>query len=116
MPEKYSQEIRQFTASVPGYDAPLKFVGAGTSGGNLNWSRGFFSRMRENGETEVVFRGAKIGSAKARMLSTKESHITLLKTRALSDLMIMLLNSKHTIIQFWSGINYAITRFQIDLV
>lgn len=49
-PEEYSQEFRRYLAAVPGYGVPLKFLAAGPNGGDLNWTRGFFSRMREKGE------------------------------------------------------------------
>jgi alpha-N-arabinofuranosidase len=48
--EEYSQEFRRFTAAVPGYRIPLKFVGAGASSDDLNWTRGFFSKTLEKGE------------------------------------------------------------------
>lgn len=50
LPDEYAQEYRRFTAAVPGYDVPLKFIGAGASSDDLNWTRGFFSKMREKGE------------------------------------------------------------------
>lgn len=49
LPDEYAQEFRRFTAAVPGYNVPLKFIGAGASSDDLNWTRGFFSRMREKG-------------------------------------------------------------------
>jgi alpha-L-arabinofuranosidase len=49
-PEEYAQEFRRFTAAYPGYDVPLKFVGAGASSDDPNWTRGFFSKMREKNE------------------------------------------------------------------
>ncbi|MEO6393037.1 MAG: alpha-L-arabinofuranosidase C-terminal domain-containing protein, partial [Pyrinomonadaceae bacterium] len=49
-PEEYSQEYRRFTAAVPGYKIPHKFVGSGASSDDLNWTRGFFSNMRAKGE------------------------------------------------------------------
>lgn len=49
-PEEYSQEFRRFTASVPGYKVPLKFIGSGASSDDLNWTQGFFAKMREKGE------------------------------------------------------------------
>jgi alpha-N-arabinofuranosidase len=49
-PEEYSQEFRRFLAAVPGYGVPLKFLAAGPNSGDLNWTRGFFSKMREKGE------------------------------------------------------------------
>ncbi|HUF03165.1 MAG TPA: alpha-L-arabinofuranosidase C-terminal domain-containing protein [Aridibacter sp.] len=47
LPDEYSQEYRRFTAAVPGYNVPLKFIGAGASSDDLEWTRGFFSRMAE---------------------------------------------------------------------
>lgn len=49
LPDEYAQEYRRFTAAVPGYNVPLKFIGAGASSDDHNWTRGFFSRMREKG-------------------------------------------------------------------
>lgn len=50
LPDEYAQEYRRYTAAVPGYGVPLKFIGAGASSDDLNWTRGFFSKMREKGE------------------------------------------------------------------
>jgi len=47
LPDEYSQEFRRFTAAVPGYEVPLKFIGAGASSDDLGWTRGFFSKMAE---------------------------------------------------------------------
>ncbi len=49
-PEDYAKEFRRFLAAVPGYGVPLKFLAAGPNAGDLNWTRGFFSKMREKGE------------------------------------------------------------------
>ena len=49
-PEEYSQEFRRFTAVYNGYGIPVKFIGAGASSDDLNWTRGFFAKMREKGE------------------------------------------------------------------
>jgi alpha-N-arabinofuranosidase len=46
-PEEYSAEYRRFTAAVPGYDMPHKFIASGANGGDLNWTRGFFSKTAE---------------------------------------------------------------------
>jgi len=48
--DEYSQEFRRFTAAVPGYKVPLKFVGAGASSDDLDWTRGFFAKTSEKGE------------------------------------------------------------------
>jgi alpha-L-arabinofuranosidase len=49
-PEEYAQEYRRYVAAVPGYGVPLKFMAAGPNQGDLNWTRGFFEKMREKGE------------------------------------------------------------------
>jgi alpha-N-arabinofuranosidase len=49
-PEEYAQEFRRFTAAFPGYKVPLKFIGAGASSDDLNWTHGFFAKMREKGQ------------------------------------------------------------------
>lgn len=46
-PEEYSAEYRRFTAAMPGYGVPHKFIASGANGGDLNWTRGFFSRIAE---------------------------------------------------------------------
>lgn len=48
-PDEYSQEFRRFTAAYPPFVEP-KFIGAGASSDDLNWTRGFFAKMREKGE------------------------------------------------------------------
>ena len=48
-PEEYAQEFRRYLAAVPGYGVPLKFMAAGPNQGDLNWTRGFFEKMREKG-------------------------------------------------------------------
>ena len=49
-PEEYAQEYRRYVAAVPGYGVPLKFMAAGPNQGDLDWTRGFFEKMREKGE------------------------------------------------------------------
>jgi alpha-N-arabinofuranosidase len=44
-PEEYATEFRRYTAWVPGYGVQLAFVGSGPNGGDLNWTRGFFSKV-----------------------------------------------------------------------
>jgi len=46
-PEEYSAEYRRFTAAMPGYGVPHKFIASGANGGDLNWTRGFFARTAE---------------------------------------------------------------------
>lgn len=50
LPDEYAEEFRRFTAAYPGYGVPLKFVGAGASSDDPNWTRGFFSKMREKSD------------------------------------------------------------------
>jgi len=38
---------RPVTAAVPGYGVGLKYIASGANGGDLNWTRGFFSRTAE---------------------------------------------------------------------
>ncbi len=45
--EEYSAEYRRFTAAMPGYGVPHKFIASGANGGDLNWTRGFFARTAE---------------------------------------------------------------------
>jgi len=46
-PEEYAAEYRRFTAWVPGYGVELAFVGAGPNGGDLDWTRRFFTKLNE---------------------------------------------------------------------
>jgi len=46
-PEEYAAEYRRFTAWVPNYGVDLKFVGAGPNGGDLDWTRRFFTKLNE---------------------------------------------------------------------
>ncbi|PWT88274.1 MAG: alpha-L-arabinofuranosidase [Blastocatellia bacterium] len=46
-PEEYAAEYRRFTAWVPGYGVNLAFVGAGPNGGDLDWTRRFFTKLNE---------------------------------------------------------------------
>jgi len=46
-PEEYAAEYRRFTAWVPGYGVDLAFVGAGPNGGDLDWTRRFFTKLNE---------------------------------------------------------------------
>ena len=47
--EEYAVEFRRFTSWVPGFDTPLAFIASGPSSGDLNWTRGFFSKLAEKG-------------------------------------------------------------------
>ena len=46
-PEEYAAEYRRFTAWVPNYGLKLAFVGAGPNGGDLDWTRRFFTKLNE---------------------------------------------------------------------
>jgi alpha-L-arabinofuranosidase len=46
-PEEYAAEFRRFTAWVPDYGVPLRFIGSGPSGGDLDWTRRFLARLVE---------------------------------------------------------------------
>jgi alpha-N-arabinofuranosidase len=46
-PEEYAAEYRRFTAWVPRYGVNLAFVGAGPNGGDLDWTRRFFTKLNE---------------------------------------------------------------------
>ncbi len=46
-PEEYAVEFRKFTAWVPNYGVPLAFIGAGPNGGDLEWTRRFFTKLTE---------------------------------------------------------------------
>ena len=48
--EEYAVEFRRFTSWVPGFDTKLAFVASGPSSGDLNWTRGFFSKLTEKGQ------------------------------------------------------------------
>jgi alpha-N-arabinofuranosidase len=48
--EEYGQEFRRFTAAYNAYDVPVKFIGAGASSDDINWTRRFFANMREKSE------------------------------------------------------------------
>jgi alpha-N-arabinofuranosidase len=46
-PEEYAAEYRRFTAWVPNYGVDLAFIGAGPNGGDLDWTRRFFTKLNE---------------------------------------------------------------------
>ncbi|HYW45564.1 MAG TPA: hypothetical protein VE959_22060 [Bryobacteraceae bacterium] len=43
-PEDYATEFRRFTAWTPSHGVRLAIVGSGPNAGDLNWTRGFFSK------------------------------------------------------------------------
>src|SRR6185295_19059301 len=46
-PEEYAAEYRRFTAWVPNFGMRLAFVGSGPNGGDLDWTRRFFTKLNE---------------------------------------------------------------------
>ena len=46
-PEEYAAEYRRFTEWVPKYGIEPAFIGAGPNGGDLDWTRRFFTKMNE---------------------------------------------------------------------
>jgi len=46
-PEDYAAEYRRFTAWVPAFGVPLAFIASGPNGGDLDWTRKFFTRVTE---------------------------------------------------------------------
>ena len=52
-PEEYAVEFRRFTSWVPAFDTRLSFIASGPSSGDLEWTRGFFSKLTEKGQGMV---------------------------------------------------------------
>jgi alpha-N-arabinofuranosidase len=46
-PEEYATEFRRFTAWVPNYGKPLALIGSGPSGGDMDWTRRFFTHLTQ---------------------------------------------------------------------
>jgi alpha-L-arabinofuranosidase len=46
-PEEYATEFRRFTAWVPAYGVPLAFIGSGPNGGDVDWTKRFFTELTE---------------------------------------------------------------------
>jgi alpha-N-arabinofuranosidase len=46
-PEEYAAEYRRFTEWIPKYGVEPAFIGAGPNGGDLEWTRRFFTKMNE---------------------------------------------------------------------
>ena len=44
-PEEYATEFRRYTAWVPRFGVPLKFIAAGPNGGDLPWTTRFFKTL-----------------------------------------------------------------------
>ena len=48
-PEEYATEFRRYTAWVPKYGVPLKFIAAGPNGGDREWTTRFFRTLTSRG-------------------------------------------------------------------
>src|SRR5262249_11847544 len=46
-PEEYASEYRRFTEWLPGFSVDLACIGAGPGGGEVEWTRRFFSKLAE---------------------------------------------------------------------
>lgn len=44
-PEDYASEYKRFTAWVPGFDVPLRFVASGPNEDDLSWTNRFFNKI-----------------------------------------------------------------------
>jgi alpha-L-arabinofuranosidase len=48
-PEEYATEYRRYTAWVPRFDVPLRFIAAGPNGGDREWTTRFFHQLTVRG-------------------------------------------------------------------
>jgi alpha-N-arabinofuranosidase len=46
-PEEYAAEYRRFSEWAPGFGIGLSFIGSGPNGGDLDWTRRFFTKLAE---------------------------------------------------------------------
>ncbi len=46
-PEDYAAEFRRYTSWAPDYDVGLRYIGAGPSGPEFDWTRRFFTKLTE---------------------------------------------------------------------
>ena len=53
-PDEYASEFRKFTAWLPTYGVPLKLIGSGPNGGDVNWTRKFFEGLALKGGRQVA--------------------------------------------------------------
>ena len=53
-PEEYATEFRKFTAWLPTYGVPLKLIGSGPNGGDVNWTRKFFEGLAQKGGRQIA--------------------------------------------------------------
>jgi alpha-N-arabinofuranosidase len=52
-PEEYATEFRRYTAWVPKYGVPLKFIAAGPNGGDREWTTRFFRTLTSRGQNAL---------------------------------------------------------------
>ena len=53
LPEEYAEEFRKFTAWLPTYGVKLQLIGSGPNGGDLGWTRRFFTKLTEKGSGQL---------------------------------------------------------------
>ncbi|MBS1792772.1 MAG: alpha-L-arabinofuranosidase [Acidobacteria bacterium] len=53
LPEEYAEEFRKYTAWLPTYGVPLKLIGSGPNGGDVNWTRKFFEGLAVKGNRQI---------------------------------------------------------------
>lgn len=53
LPEEYAEEFRKFTAWLPTYGVKLQLIGSGPNGGDLGWTRRFFTKLTEKGAGQI---------------------------------------------------------------
>ncbi len=53
-PDEYATEFRKFTAWLPTYGVPLKLIGSGPNGGDINWTRKFFEGLALKGGRQLA--------------------------------------------------------------
>ncbi|MDQ6788581.1 MAG: twin-arginine translocation signal domain-containing protein [Acidobacteriota bacterium] len=53
LPEEYAEEFRKWTAWQPTYGVKLQLVGSGPNGGDLGWTRRFFTKLTEKGAGQL---------------------------------------------------------------
>jgi alpha-N-arabinofuranosidase len=52
-PEEYATEFRRYTAWVPKFGVPLKFIAAGPNGGDREWTTRFFRTLTSRGQNAL---------------------------------------------------------------
>ena len=53
LPEEYAEEFRKFTAWLPTFGVKLNLIGSGPNGGDLGWTRRFFTKLTEKGAGQI---------------------------------------------------------------